>query len=86
MERSPEGIWPKPTPARKLADISPSTDMPSFRSEAINGKITEELNQNIPEKRLVRNRMEIAGGLVSRFNWIFQDESCLSKKVSYEGP
>jgi len=42
--------------------------MPRFRSEAINGKIAEELNQNIPEKRLLRNRIEIAGRLVSRFN------------------
>jgi hypothetical protein len=46
----------------------------------MNGKIAEELNQIIPETRLVRNKINIAGRLVSRFNWISQDETSLVVK------
>jgi len=55
--------------------------MPSFKSDAMNGKIAEELNQIIPETRLVRNKIDIAGRLLSRFNWICQDEGNLVVKI-----
>ncbi len=55
--------------------------MPKLRSEAMNGKIAELLNQNIPEPRLVRKSSATAGRLVSRFMQLFSWEDTQTVKV-----